>query len=189
MKDLIRKIITSIKPYDTLESEHIQDVLVWLTGDVEIFRIKKPDIPPKHLVSYFVLVDKKQNKLLLIHHKKSGLLLPAGGHVEKNEHPADTVRRELHEELKLQATFLHKKPLFLTVTETVNMVPVHTDVSLWYVLEGDSSHKIIYDAQEMSGYDWLTPEEILAMDSQTLDPHLHRFVHKLSAFLHRRLKN
>src|SRR5476651_1592551 len=114
MRSQIKKLVSGIKTYDSLESEHISNTLQWLKTDVEIFRIKKPDIPPKHLVSYFVLVDQKKKKLLLMHHRKAGLLLPAGGHVEKDEHPNQTVEREMQEELGLTASFISELPLFVT---------------------------------------------------------------------------
>ena len=38
--------------------------------------LKKPDVPPKHLVSYFALVDDRRGKVLLVDHKLAGLWLP-----------------------------------------------------------------------------------------------------------------
>ena len=48
----------------------------------------KPDVPPKHLVSYFALVDERRGKLLLVDHKLAGLWLPSGGHVEPGRRSA-----------------------------------------------------------------------------------------------------
>ena len=63
---------------------------------------QKPDVPPKHLVSYFALVDEARGKMLLVDHKLAGLWLPSGGHVEPDEDPRATVVREIAEELNLQ---------------------------------------------------------------------------------------
>jgi hypothetical protein len=57
----------------------------------------------------------------------------------------------------------------------------HADVSLWYVIRGDRSKRLTYDAREMGGYKWYSPAEILAMDISSLDPHMHRFIRKAVA--------
>ena len=181
VKDIL-KLVESIQPFDVTEQTHINDATRWIrTTKDGVFRISKPDNPPKHLVSYFVPVDIANRSLLLIDHVKSGLWLPPGGHVEVNENPATTVVREAQEELGLTAQFdmtLGDKPLLLTVTQTVNG-NIHTDVSLWYVLKGDSRVDLDFDRREMNGYRWLTFDEVLHTDTSKLDPHMHRFVNKL----------
>jgi len=179
MRDHIRSLVISIKPFDQLEKEHIQDVVQWIDSGSDLFRIQKPDIPPKHLVSYFVLFDKQTRKLLLIDHIKAGLWLPSGGHVEKDEDPKTTVEREIEEELFTPAEFIFNTPFFITITKTVNIDAGHTDVSLWYLLNGNASRKLQYDPREFNGYKWLTIEEVLDTDITKLDPHLHRFAKKL----------
>jgi 8-oxo-dGTP diphosphatase len=178
MRTQIQDLIQSIKPYDNLEKEHIEDALHWIKSGVEIFRIQKPDVPPKHLVSYFVVVDQKRRKILLMDHIKAGLWLPSGGHVEKDEHPRATVEREVQEELNFVADFVFDIPLFITQTVTVNLAAGHIDVSLWYVLVGDSAKEINYDPREFNGYKWFDYEEILEGDIKKFDPHMHRFTKK-----------
>src|SRR4051812_36811324 len=95
----ILKEIKTLKPFDALESEHLKDAIEWVESGANIFRIKKPDVPPKHLVSYFVLIDPAQKSMLLVDHIKAQLWLPTGGHVEPDEHPNQTVKREVVEEL------------------------------------------------------------------------------------------
>src|SRR3982750_4852614 len=90
-----------IVPFDDLEQGHINDALDWITNDGNIFRISKPDNPPKHLVSYFIVYDKATKKIMLIDHLKAKAWLPSGGHVEVDENPKVTVEREAYEELKL----------------------------------------------------------------------------------------
>ncbi|MBP6942476.1 MAG: NUDIX domain-containing protein [Candidatus Buchananbacteria bacterium] len=178
IKDEILKLVEQITPTDGLEREHINDTIQWIKSGAELFRIQKPDIPPKHLVSYFVVIDPKENKILLIDHIKAQLWLPAGGHVEPNEHPKATVEREVVEELNIQADFLYDGIFFLTQAVTVNLTAGHTDVSLWYVLKADSNAPLQYDPGEFNGYKWFSPEEILETPIEKLDPHLHRFVKK-----------
>ncbi|MGH7924908.1 MAG: NUDIX domain-containing protein, partial [Candidatus Binatus sp.] len=142
MRDRFAEIVAAIVPLDELEREHRDSTLEWIRSGAPIFRTRKPDVPPKHLVSYFALVDERREKLLLVDHELADLWLPSGGHVEPGEDPNATVVRELAEELGLAAEFMRTDPLFITVTRTVGDDGGHTDVSLWYLLRGDSSRAI-----------------------------------------------
>ena len=153
-RQLIKQSVKSIDPFDDIESTHKLDVLNWIDSGVPILRISKPDNPPKHLVSYFVLLDMTNKSILLIDHIKAKSWLPTGGHVEINEDPIDAVIREAKEELQINASFdtpFGKNPLFITVTKTKND-NVHTDVSLWYVISGSSKDVYKFDTKEMNGY-------------------------------------
>lgn len=179
---LIYSIVSHIQPYDELEAAHKVTTLSWIQSGAPLFRIAKPDTPPQHLVSYFVLYDKAADKLMLIDHVKAKAWLPTGGHVEINEDPRTTVLREAREELGIEATFTTQfgdDPLFITAT-TTRGYGNHTDISFWYIINGDSTQQLTCDPQEMHGYQWLTPANILAMDIAKLDPHMHRFVQKMS---------
>jgi 8-oxo-dGTP diphosphatase len=176
IRDTIAKIVAGIEPVDDLEREHRDSTLEWIRSGAPIFRTRKPDVPPKHLVSYFALVDDIRGKLLLVDHKLAGLWLPSGGHVEPDEDPRATVVRELSEELSLTAEFIVASPIFITVTRTVGDDGGHTDVSLWYVLHGDSSRAIEFDRGEFHGVRWFGFDEI---PFERSDPHMRRFVEKL----------
>lgn len=179
MRDVIEGIVSSITPFDDIERHHIHETLTWIQSGVQIFRLQKPDIPPKHLVSYFVLFDEKAQKILLVDHKKAQLWLPAGGHVEPDEHPQDTVRRECLEELGVSAEFWqNSSPFFLTSTMTVGLTAGHTDVSLWYVLKGDHHASYSFDQGEFNAIRWFDWNEIPYTKA---DPHLERFMQKLKS--------
>jgi 8-oxo-dGTP diphosphatase len=179
MRNKIIGIVAAIAPLDDLEREHRDSTIEWIRSGAPIFRTQKPDVPPMHLVSYFALVDERRKKLLLVDHKIASLWLPSGGHVEPDEDPRATVVRELTEELNLAAEFIHPEPLFITVTRTLGFGD-HTDVSLWYLLHGDSSHAIEFDRGEFHSVRWFGFDEIPFARS---DPHMLRFVAKLRGSL------
>lgn len=79
LRSAITNLTQGIIPYDALEKQHIEQTLTWIQSGVSIFRIQKPDNPPKHLVSYVVLFDENAQKILLVDHKKAQLWVPAGG--------------------------------------------------------------------------------------------------------------
>ncbi|TAK95869.1 NUDIX domain-containing protein [Patescibacteria group bacterium] len=190
IKAEISDLVGQVKPLDQKEREHIQAVLEWIASGVEIFRIEKPATPSQHLVSYSVLVDRKKKKVLLLDHRKALKLLPGGGHVNKDELPFETAKRELAEELGIEAKPLFANvevPFFVTIMETVGLTAGHLDVDLWYVFEGDSEIKINDETdefkREFAGYHWLGFDEILSRPIEALDTHMHRFIEKLKNYL------
>jgi 8-oxo-dGTP diphosphatase len=184
----IVKDIETLIPFDATEQSHKQNILAWLASGANPFRLKQPDIPPKHLVSYFVMVDPEHKSVLLVDHIKAQLWLPTGGHVLLNELPHDTVIREANEELNVSAVFLcnNDKPLFVTVGETVGLTPGHIDVSLWYTIRGSIHDRIHYDRSEFTDVEWYTFDEIMETDSLIFDPHMKRFTSKLASYLQER---
>lgn len=180
MKEQINQLVNKIQPFDLIEIEHKRDVLDWFGSTDDIYRREKPKTPPKHLVSYCLFLDQDEGKLLLTEHKKSGLLLPTGGHVDPDEHPTDTAKREIEEELSITPGLVFEDPIFVTVTQTVGTPErIHTDVSLWYVFAYDSNQPLEYDEREFSAVHWFTFDEVLAKDTAELDYNMHRFVRKL----------
>jgi 8-oxo-dGTP diphosphatase len=143
--------IVAIEPFDALESEHIADALAWVASGAGLFRVVKPAVPPKHLVSYFVLVD--------------------------GEHPQTAVQREMREELGLKTAQAIDPPLMITCTRTVGLTAGHTDVSLWYVLQGDRQRPLSFDAEEFNAARWFPFAEVPLARS---DPHMKRFLRKLA---------
>lgn len=176
IRKTIYDIISNIKPFDHLEKEHQEITLRWVNSSAEIFRISKPNIPDKHLVSYFCLIDQESQEILLVDHKNAKLWLPSGGHVEINEHPKDTVRRECLEELGIEAEFLNDEPIFITSTLTNGHQFNHTDVSLWYLLKGSRNSIYEFDKNEFTGIRWYKFD---SLPFEKSDPHMSRFITKL----------
>ncbi|MGF6888072.1 hypothetical protein ABIA39_006585 [Nocardia sp. GAS34] len=77
---VVADLVRQIDPVDELERQHITDTLAWLADTDDIFRRVAPAIPPRHLVSYVVLVDPDEYSVFLGRHRKAGLWLPIGVH-------------------------------------------------------------------------------------------------------------
>jgi 8-oxo-dGTP diphosphatase len=178
MRQQIHAEIEGIVPIDALEAEHRANALAWVESGVELCRLTKPATPPKHLVSYFAVVDGES--ILLVDHKNAQLWLPSGGHVEPGEHPRETVSRELFEELGFKACHELDSPLMITLAETVGLTSGHTDVSLWYVVHAERSQKLQYDEEEFNGVRWFNFSDV---PYDRTDPHMHRFIQKLRSKL------
>jgi 8-oxo-dGTP pyrophosphatase MutT (NUDIX family) len=182
--DDIYVLIENQQPFDDAEARHRRQSLAWLCHTDDVFRRVPPRTPSPHLVAYFLPRDDRDGSVLLIDHIKAGLWLPPGGHVEPGEHPAETVRREMTEELGVPAAFLPQlgeRPLFLTVTDTAGTWDQrHTDVSLWFVLASHRDQVFTPDPGEFRAVRWWTPQEISDADPATLDPHMGRMIAKLA---------
>ena len=176
MNTRVQSELLSIQPLDELEALHLSDALAWVESGAPIFRVAKPATPPKHLVSYFAVVD--EGNVLLVDHKNAKLWLPTGGHVELGEDPRVTVVRELQEELGLTISAEYVgSPLMVTVTETVGLTAGHTDVSLWYVIQGDQSATLGFDREEFNDVRWFPFGEL---PIGRCEPNLPRFLSKIS---------
>ncbi len=174
MRKKTRCEVAVIQPLDELEQSTRLDVLSWIDSGVDICRITKPATPPKHLISYFVLVDNEH--ILLVDHINAELWLPTGGHVEPGEHPQATVLREAYEELSIEAEFLYDKPLFLSIVDTVGITAGHTDVCLWYALRGDRNANYTFDESEFRKIKWFHKDDV---PFDQTDAHMRRFLAKL----------
>jgi 8-oxo-dGTP diphosphatase len=176
MRAAIRREVVSIQPFDEMEEIHQGDALAWIDSGAPLFRTAKPATPPRHLVSYFAVIDGRE--ILLVDHKSAQLWLPPGGHVEPGEHPRDTVGRELREELGFIAAHNIAEPLMITCTTTVGLTAGHVDVSLWYVVTAARAQPITYDKHEFAGVRWFPYSDVPFHRS---DPHLARFLAKLGS--------
>ena len=115
----------------------------------------------------------KDDKFLLIYHKKFQKWLPPGGHAEENELPTETSRREVKEETGLDIEFLRQENLwiddwnatsferpFLCLLENIEASkkgPAHQHIDFVYVARPIGGTQI--DGK------WFTLEEIEAFET------------------------
>ena len=176
MNHRVRSELLEIQPLDSIEQAHLADAVAWVASGAPLFRVSRPATPPKHLVSYFAVID--SGEILLVDHKNAQLWLPTGGHVEPDEDPRVTVVRELKEELGLEVALeAVGPPIMVTVTDTVGTTAGHTDVSLWYVVEGNRDAALEFDRDEFNDARWFPFSQVPLHRSE---PHLKRFLAKVA---------
>ena len=116
--------------------------------------------PQTHYSCYFLVWNPATKKILIVHHKKSGLWLSPGGHIDQGETLMQTLNREVEEELGVKGKVQGEiKPFLLTVTPIENATQSckeHLDI--WYRIESDGSDFNI-DSREFHTTLWLTPTE------------------------------
>ncbi|MFA7169797.1 MAG: NUDIX hydrolase [Candidatus Paceibacterota bacterium] len=105
----------------------------------------------KHFTASALIID-EDNRVLLLHHKKLGVWLYPGGHVEKNETPDQAVLREVKEETGLEVEIIGERDQ--------SLADIDVDVSVLYVpyvvlceLIGDHYHNDIVYLCKISGND------------------------------------
>ena len=187
LRAVISGLVAGVRPVDAREAADQAGILEWIGSGRPIFRSVSPGTPPRHLVSYFALIDSARRVVLLGDHVKSGLWLPSGGHVEDGEDPRDTVDREAAEELGIRARFHDGlgagRPFFLTVTPTVGENS-HEDVSLWFVLSYDREADLDPDPREYRGVRWFPLDGTEGgWPAGRFDPEMGRFARKVTAAL------
>lgn len=170
--------LRAIPPGDETEESTRADVLARLARGDDLIRGGQPDRPDPHLVSYTLVTDGRS--VLLCHHKKAGLWLPTGGHVDPGEAPLATAQREIVEELGAALPLISDFPVFVTCQKTTGPNP-HHDLSLWYLFEGDPEHSYDWDAGEFLDVAWFAPEDI---PLGQCEPQLPRAIDKLRRLRH-----
>jgi ADP-ribose pyrophosphatase YjhB (NUDIX family) len=116
-------------------------------------------------------------KVLMIKHKKLGVWLPPGGHVEENELPDHAVIREIREETGVTAEIIDTKLLgilgnnclelarpFVVLLEDIEGDGMHNHIDLIYICRAVSDTLEPHEA-EVDGIGWFTPEEVAALDT------------------------
>ena len=113
-----------------------------------------------HFCVYFLPYNPETKKIFIIHHKKSGLWLSPGGHIDKGEVLFETLKREIKEELGFVYNPSEKLlPFLLTITPINNIVhPCKIHYDLWYGIETNGDNFQV-DFTEFHDTKWLTVDE------------------------------
>jgi len=117
--------------------------------------------------------------ILMIKHKKLGVWLPPGGHIDENELPCDAVLREIFEETGVKAQVIsasrgvgvgneaHCKELpnpFVILLEDIEQTWLHNHIDLVYLCRAIGGELIKSDS-ETDDIGWFTPEAVMQLDT------------------------
>lgn len=96
--------------------------------------LTRDENPTSHFCAYFAPLNLQTKQVFIGHHKKSGLWLFNGGHIDANENISTTLQREMMEEWGIQFT-PDSAPFLITVTTIVSNPagrPCKTHFDIWY---------------------------------------------------------
>ena len=128
--------------------------------------------PISHFCCYFLPYNPATKEIFIIHHKKSGLWLSPGGHIDKDENTMQTLNREIEEELGIKNKIKEKiKPFLLTIASISNPVqPCKIHFDIWYRFSTDGSEFNV-DPKEFHETRWssIEDERKLITDSTNIE--------------------
>jgi 8-oxo-dGTP pyrophosphatase MutT (NUDIX family) len=122
--------------------------------------------PRSHFCVYFLPYDPKTKQVFMVHHKKSGLWLSPGGHIDKGENLLQALNREIMEELGMKEFFLTlPDPFLLTITSIKTpKYPCEEHLDIWFLVETDGSDFNV-DPKEFHNTKWLPISEAEKLDT------------------------
>jgi len=103
--------------WDITESTNANDkIKILFKKQIETGAFCKDEDKFSHFCVYFPAYDPKKRLVFIGHHKKSGLWLVNGGHIDKNETPKQALKREIGEEWGINLSVDGLSPALLTIT-------------------------------------------------------------------------
>ncbi len=128
-------------------------------------QLVRSENPASHFSTYFLPYNAANQTVLLVAHKKSGLWLAPGGHIEPDETLLQAVNREIQEELGVPNFFPERpQPFLLTIVDIpLNQTRAcrrHYDV--WFLMPTDG-HDFKIDPSEFNDTRWVTKAEALEL--------------------------
>lgn len=96
--------------------------------------LTRDENPFSHFLVFFAAFDKETKKVFIGHHKKSGLWLFNGGHIDKGETPEEALVREMKEEWGVEISLQSiGKPKLITITPINNpKIKCTTHYDIWF---------------------------------------------------------
>lgn len=125
----------------------------------------------RHFTATGYVVNAARTRMLLVRHRKLGLWLPPGGHLEANELPHEAALREVLEETGVHARLTPPSPVLTSTGPGVAELPRpwvmleehipatvrepgHTHLDLCYLLEADDQGASLAQDAEVSAAQW-----------------------------------
>lgn len=122
--------------------------------------LTRDENPVSHFCLYFLPYNPATKQVFIIHHKKSGLWLTPGGHIDEGENLLQALNREILEELGVENKIKDgARPFLLTITPIDRAVqPCKEHLDLWYRFSTDGSDFKV-DTREFLDAKWLSINE------------------------------
>jgi 8-oxo-dGTP pyrophosphatase MutT (NUDIX family) len=122
--------------YDIVKKHSQSPVALQYSSRLEEGKLTRDENINTHFVVMFAAYDPESKQVFIGHHKKSGLWLFNGGHIDKGETPDETLKREMGEEWGLEIELQTiGEPKLITITHIKNE---HTTIEckehydIWY---------------------------------------------------------
>jgi len=119
------------------------EVALLFKENLEGGKLTRDENQTHHFCAYFAGCDYKNKLVFIGHHKKSGLWLFNGGHIDEGEILSEAVKREIDEEWGLDIKDLNvSEPSLLTIAEINNPTKqtcrLHLDI--WHFVNAEKDY-------------------------------------------------
>jgi 8-oxo-dGTP pyrophosphatase MutT (NUDIX family) len=150
----VRRSLAARTPIDDAERRSIDRVRAELARLVDPF---DPELDPVHVTGSAIVVGGRG--VVLLRHKRLGVWLQPGGHVDPGETPWEAARREAREETGLDVSFADVGADGVPVLAHVDVHPGgrgHVHLDLRYVLDGGDAdpEPPAGESQEVAWFGW-----------------------------------
>lgn len=116
-----------------------------------------------HFTTYLVPFHKPTQSIFAGSHKKSGMWIPPGGHIDRDEGPLDTVVREFEEELSYKITPDRATLFQITMIDITNRPDCTRHLGFGFRIDMPEKVDFDYDRGEFYEARWFTISEFLKM--------------------------
>ena len=128
-------------------SRCVEDVRNEFLQRIERGRLTRDENSENHFCTGVFPFNPDTHQVFLVHHKKSGLWIAPGGHIDLGEIPSETIQREVKEELGLNTPPL-EGPFLFTVNDLHSLTQIcQKHYEIWYVLLTDGKGFDINDRE------------------------------------------
>jgi 8-oxo-dGTP pyrophosphatase MutT (NUDIX family) len=123
-------------------------------------KLTRDENPASHYCVYFLPYNIAAKQIFIVHHKKSGLWLSPGGHIDKGETLVQALNREISEELGIENKIKDSvRPFLLTITPINNPKhPCKEHLDVWYCFQ-TTVNEFKIDPREFHQTKWVSIEE------------------------------
>ncbi len=150
-KDGVQALIAEIKALNTTDSDTLHTLLL---RSQETRPLTRDEGEPDHFCSMIAPISIRQQLIFIGHHKKSGLWIPPGGHIDQGETPREAAVRECKEELGARITEADIEPLAATAADITGRPQCTKHLDFWFVWALDHTEEFAYDSGEFHEAGW-----------------------------------
>ncbi|MBI4136673.1 NUDIX domain-containing protein [Candidatus Roizmanbacteria bacterium] len=158
MKSQYEKI-TSVLDYASHVSHIDKPLLEKFYTRLKQGKLVRDENPDDHFSTFFIPFVQKTKYVFMGDHIKSGVWLVPGGHIDRDEHPVDTIIREIKEELDTAVTEKDIEFFDITITNINSSYPCKRHYDLWYLYRLRERVNFNYTKEEFKVAKWMNIEE------------------------------
>jgi 8-oxo-dGTP pyrophosphatase MutT (NUDIX family) len=155
-RDEVRTLLLARDPADAKERADREAMLAFLDESPAPFSRKQQRA---HFTASALVVDPPRTRTALVHHRKLGIWVQPGGHLDADDasYPAAALR-EVREEIGLDGTVVAPAPLHLDVHEIPDRpdMPAHLHLDVRFLVVADGELVVSAESHEVR---WLTLAE------------------------------